>query len=221
MPQALKPAVLVPFDPARLKPAEITAAGISAGTASEAPAGPRLPASSLLDALVWRPTLYRRKAVRYVSLRSWRKSSRKADIAALKRAKAHLDDELIAAAAGEIAGALATLFGPAADLLVTNVPCGHSRRPDCFGKRLAIATAGNAGARFLQIHADRFVSGVSHPKEFAQVDPLVRIATADRATILVDDVSTSGWHMEESLMAIRDQGVAAFGVVWIAGVVEG
>lgn len=164
----------------------------------------------------WRPTLYRRKAVRYVSLRSWRKASRKADIAALKRAKADLDDGLIAAAAGEIAGALATLFGPAADLLVTNVPCGHSRRPDCFGKRLAIATAGNAGARFLQIHADRFVS---HPKEFAQVDPLVRIATADRATILV--VSTSGWHMEESLMAIRDQGVAAFGVVWIAGVGEG
>jgi hypothetical protein len=43
---------------------------------------------------------------------------------------------VISAAAGEIAGLLRLLFGHFAGWIATSVACGHSRRPDCFGKRL-------------------------------------------------------------------------------------
>ena len=72
---------------------------------------------------------------------------------------------------------------------------------------------------FLQVFADRPCSGVSHPKEFAKLPPLERIADPLGAMILVDDLATSGWHVEESLTALRRLGTAASAITWITGTV--
>jgi orotate phosphoribosyltransferase len=37
--------------------------------------------------------------------------------------------------------------------------------------------------------------------------------------IVVDDLATSGWHVEESLNALRSLGVSASAFVWITGTV--
>jgi orotate phosphoribosyltransferase len=37
------------------------------------------------------------------------------------------------------------------------------------------------------------------------------------AMLVIDDLATSGWHIEEALTRIREFGVAAFGAVWISG----
>jgi len=43
------------------------------------------------------------------------------------------------------------------------------------------------------------------------------MATIERPALVVDDVATSGCHMEEALQALRSRAVDAFGVVWISG----
>jgi hypothetical protein len=58
---------------------------------------------------------------------------------------------------------------------ITRVPCGHSRRSDCFGKLLAQAVAAALDLPFRQVFADRFCTGVSHPKEIALLPPLQQI----------------------------------------------
>jgi hypothetical protein len=59
----------------------------------------------------------------------------------LKRAKRELDRRLIDGAASMVAGLVRQLQGNRSAAAVTSVPCGHSRRPDCLGKRIAQAVA--------------------------------------------------------------------------------
>lgn len=174
-------------------------------------------AVSPLGSLVYRPTLYRRNGVAWASVRSWRADAKMRDLVAFKRAKAAVDAAVIEAAAAEIAAVAGLLFGPLAGWQAVNIPCGHSRRPDCFGKRLAQRTAAQLGIAFDQLFADRFCSGVSHPKEFAKLPPLTRLAQPSGPALVIDDVATSGWHIEEALGALRGAGVPAFGLAWLSG----
>jgi len=173
----------------------------------------------VLGGLVHRPTVYSRKAVSWISVRSWAAKSRIADIAAVKVAKRAVDQGVIDAAAYELAAILRKMIGPATGWTVTNIPCGHSQRPDCFGKRLSAAVAQQLGIVHLEVWADRFCTGSSHPKEFAKLGPLEWIAAPTSAMIVIDDVATSGWHMEEALTALRNRDITALGVVWISGTV--
>jgi hypothetical protein len=140
------------------------------------------------------------------------------DLVSLKRAKRDLDPRLISEAAELVAALVQRLHGFRAADAVTCVPCGHSRRPDCLGKRIAQAVEG-LGLPFLQVFADRPCSGVSHPKEFAKLPPLEQIADSVSSMLLVDDLATSGWHVEESLTVLRRLGAAASAFVWIGGTV--
>jgi hypothetical protein len=49
--------------------------------------------------------------------------------------------------------------------------------------------------------------------------PLERIADPCPSMILVDNLATSGWHIEESLTALRAHGAAASAFAWITGAV--
>lgn len=175
--------------------------------------------ASPLGALVYRPALYRRNAVAWASVRSWRADAKRADLAQLKLCKAGLDPAMIAAAAGEIAALIRLLLGMTspAGWIATSVACGHSRRYDCFGKRLGQAVAAELELPFFEVFEDRFVAGVSHPKEFKKLPALRWNHEPAGPVLVIDDLATSGWHMEEALGRIRALGVAAFGVVWLAG----
>lgn len=173
----------------------------------------------LLGSLVYRPAVYRRNEIGWIAACAWRAGAKPDDIAALKRAKREIDQRLIADAAEIVATLLQQLSGARAAAAITCVPCGHSRRPDCFGKQIAEAVALSLGLPFVQVFADRFCSGVSHPKEFDKLPPLQRIADPASTMILVDDLATSGWHVEESLMALRRLGCAGSAFIWIGGTV--
>lgn len=167
--------------------------------------------------LVDQPAIYSRNGVSYMVATHWRSDLKADQIGSLKRAKADGCCATCDAAADAIEGLLLKLFGSLGGSVVTSVPCGHSRVANCLGKRLAQAVAMRTGATFVQCWQDRFVSGVSHPKEFARLPPLDWITVPKARTILIDDVATSGWHMEEALTALRAAGVEAFGVAWIGG----
>lgn len=179
------------------------------------------PGDAAVGSLVWRPAFRSRNDVAYLVTRSWRADCKKADISELKRAKGCCAPEVLDAAAADVSVVARTLGGPLTGWTVTTVPCGHSRRPDCFGKQLAQRVADQLELPFLQVWADRFVSGVSHPKEFVKLPALVWQADPPGPMLLVDDVATSGWHIEEGLNALRGRGVAALGLVWIGGELAG
>lgn len=171
---------------------------------------------NLATDLVHRPALRSRNAVGYVTVRSWRAVERKDQIAAFKAEKRTQDMPLVETAAADVVAVMGR-FVPVADAVVTCVPCGHSRRADCFGKRLARQVAAHTGLSFVECWEDRFCNGVSHPKEFAKLPPLVWQAVPDRFTIVVDDVATSGWHIEEALSALRSRGVPSMAIAWVGG----
>ena len=175
--------------------------------------------AALLGSLVHRPMIFRRNDVGWIAACAWRAAAKVDDIAALKRAKRELDRRLIDGAAEMVAALVHQLRGDRAADAITNVPCGHSRRPDCLGKQIAQAVAEALGLPFLQVFADRPCSGVSHPKEFAKLPPLERIDGPAASMILVDDLATSGWHVEESLTSLRGLGASASAFVWITGAV--
>jgi hypothetical protein len=175
--------------------------------------------AALLGSLVYRPMIFRRNDVGWIAACAWRAAAKVDDIAALKRAKRELDRRLIDGAAELVAALVQQLCGDRAADAITSVPCGHSRRADCLGKQIAQAVAEAFGLPFLQVFADRPCSGVSHPKEFAKLPALQRIADPHPSMILVDDLATSGWHVEESLTTLRRLGASASAFVLITGTV--
>lgn len=173
--------------------------------------------AGLFGSLVYRPAVFRRNGVGWVATCSWRSGAREEDLVAFKAAKRTLDQRLIEKAGSLMATLAQQLYGVRPADGITCVPCGHSRRPDCFGNRLARAVADCLLLPFLQVHADRFCSGVSHPKEYRKLPPLDQIADPLSTMLVIDDLAVSGWHIEESLLALRRGGASASGLVLISG----
>ena len=104
--------------------------------------------AGLLGSLVDRPAVFRRNDVGWIAACAWRARAKADDIAALKRAKRELDPRLIGEAAELVSALVRQLHGEGAAAAVTCVPCGHSRRSDCLGKRLAQGVAEFLGLPF-------------------------------------------------------------------------
>jgi hypothetical protein len=169
--------------------------------------------AGLLGSRVFRPMVFRRNDIAWVAACAWRAGAKADDVTALKRAKRELDRGLIAGAAEIVAGLVRQLQGERVAAAVTSVPCGESRRPDCLGKQITQAVAAALGLPFLQIFADRPCSGVSHPKEFAKLPPLHQIADPPALMLLVDDLATSGWHVEEFVDCAAPPGCGGIGIL--------
>ncbi len=105
--------------------------------------------------LVYRPALFRRNEIRWIAAYAWRSNQRTRGLAALKQAKEALDASILKEAATSISGLIHEIFGDKPVDAITGIPCGHSRRADCFGKQLARSVANMVGLPFLQIFADR------------------------------------------------------------------
>ncbi len=79
-----------------------------------------------------------------------------------------------------------------------------------------MAIAERLALNYLQVWRDRPIKGVSHPKEFRRLPPLDMIAKPIGATLIVDGVATSGFHMEEAIKALRSLHIPAAGIAWIS-----
>lgn len=135
----------------------------------------------------------------------------------LKRLKLELRQGTIDEIAADIASLALDFYGKGFFGSVVPVACGHSRRTNCLSACLASALAPLIGATMTRVFADRFVTGVSHPKEFARLPPLVVTGEPSGPVLVVDDIATSGFHMHEAVTALRQRGIAAAGMVWVSG----
>lgn len=174
----------------------------------------------LLESLVERRSVHSRNSVAWLSARAWRHAAKKDEIAMFKAAKLALNRQIIGAAGNDIAAIARLMFGTLEGWTVSTTAVGHSRRPDSFAVRVARHVARKLHRPFVKVFDDRFVAGVSHPKEFSDLPPLVLRYSSHRPILLVDDVATSGWHLEEAMMLLRARGIPAFGIVWISGTIK-
>jgi predicted amidophosphoribosyltransferase len=61
------------------------------------------------------------------------------------------------------------------------------------------------------------LKGTSHPKKNARRPPLTLLEAPRRPTLVIDDVATSGAHLEQAVKLLRPTAGMVFAVAWISG----
>lgn len=166
--------------------------------------------------LVNQRRLHHRGKFAYHSVRRWRAAIKPFQISALRALKAHVDPSFVQPIADELATAAVALFGRRAIEAVTNVPCGASG-PGCLAEHLGRTVAAVLSVPYRRTFAPLNVKGSSHPAKNAQ-RPRMKLLEAHAETILVvDDVVTSGAHLEEACRMLDDAGANPLALAWVSG----
>jgi len=183
------------------------------------PDSPSAPVSFLLETLVARRAIRNRKAMQYLTLRSWRSNLKSWQIKTLRALKADIPPELPDRVADEILADVTALFGLGAFHAIVPVPCGHSGEGPCFSLEIARALALRSGIPVARALESRPQRGSSHPKENVKRPPMVLAQRLSGPALIVDDVATSGSHLEEAVTLLRPGCGSTLAVAWIgAGV---
>ena len=170
-----------------------------------------------METLIERSPIRARRDMSYLTLRSWRGPIKDYQIKALRALKAAPPDAFVESIAMEIETAVGRVIGKSAFGAVTPMPCGHSRIERCLSVRIAERVAGRLGVPMVEAFESVRRPGVSHPIDNAR-RPLLRLARGVEAQVLlVDDVATSGRHLEEAVALLRPHAAAVFPVAWIGG----
>jgi predicted amidophosphoribosyltransferase len=119
--------------------------------------------------------------------------------------------------ASEMAADVRSLLGAGGFKAIVPMPCGHSAPGRC----LSSAIARSLGRR-LKLPVTHALSlavekGTSHPKTNASRSAMALVAPAEGPVLLVDDVTTSGRHIEEAVNLLRKADTAAMAIAWIGG----
>ncbi len=177
--------------------------------------GPQPVSQFLLSTLLRNTRLSRRKAQAYICTRTWRKTIKDHQIAALKALKSEPPAHLVETVANELAEAIRTVYGTGVARYVVPVPCGHSCS-ECFSVLVAQAVAEKLNLEFVEAFERQSLRGSSHPKNNVR-RPRMKVQRAVTGpTILIDDVATSGSHIEEASRLLHMTTDTVWPIVWIA-----
>ncbi len=169
----------------------------------------------MMSTLIRQRRLLRRGDVNYHALTRWRSSLKPWQIAALRALKRNPPPALIDTVSNELARAAVDLHGRQTFRAVTAVACGSSG-PDCFAAKLGEQTAQILDLPYMRVFADLPSGGLSHPRRNAHRAKMRVALPPTEATLLIDDVATSGRHIEEATLLIRQTAPTVLPVVWIA-----
>lgn len=166
----------------------------------------------LLATLKSRTSVRARGGVTFIALRSWAAPIKPYQIKALEIVKRNPRASFVRLVAAEMIARLDGLISPRTLTCVAPVPCGHSKGEDCLSVRLAREIAAMLELPVADVLTQPRRAGKSHPrKNKALVEPEFR--ADDRlgerlgTVLLVDDVATSGRHIElaaKRLLAYAD-----------------
>lgn len=171
----------------------------------------------LLKTLVPRRAIHERNTVSYLTLVSWRQAIRSYQIEALKALKQNIPAELPATVAKAMAADINGLVGASAFRAVVPMPCSHSDAASCLSREIARALGAELDLPVVAALSAGLQQGASHPKKNVRRPPMKLIDKVPGPVILVDDVATSGAHVEEAIKLLRPVCGAVLAVVWISG----
>ena len=168
----------------------------------------------LMQTLISQPRVLSRGNVSYHVLKRWRKSVKNEQIAALKSVKKVHNEAFENAIAEEMSSWCRRAFGATAFSNVVAVPCGHSGS-DCLSLRIGRKIAQQLNLQFDDAFEPLQVTGSSHPKTNVRRPKMKLRQVPVGPVLLIDDVATSGAHIEEAASALRNHGVAVISLAWI------
>ena len=177
---------------------------------------PAVTTAFLLNTLIEQRRMLRRDSITYHALARWRTPIKQWQIAALRALKADPPEALVAPIASQIADVAREMYGKGMFRLVVPVACGNSG-PDCLAYRLGQSVSANLSVPFHEAFAPIATTGKSHPRRNIGRERMQVSAPPREPVLLIDDVATSGAHLEEAVKLLRETAPAVLPLVWIAG----
>lgn len=188
---------------------------IGKGEGRRAPEEPSL--TFLIETLIERRSIRARNGVHYLTLRSWRAAIRDWQIKALRALKGKIPPAMPQAIAKEIRVEADALMGLSAFRAIVPISCGHSAEESCLSVEIARALSAQIGAPVIQAFAFQNLPGTSHPKSNARRPKLELLTPVHEPVLLVDDVATSGAHLEEAVKLLRPHAGSVLAIAWNGG----
>lgn len=167
--------------------------------------------SFLAKTLIRGQLLRSRKSSSYVVLRRWRKSVKDEQIAALQSLKASLSPAAIEVIAEEIASAALHLYTGMTFAAVVPIPC-ERRHDQCLSVVLAQRVAAILGSPFRDV-LSRAERALLKPASY----PYRILEDVSGHVLVVDDLASTGTHVDLAMRALRAKGASPFAIVWIGG----
>lgn len=168
----------------------------------------------LLDTLRVRRALHTRNGMAYVTLRAWRQAIKSTQMSALKALKLAPPPPLVVAAADEMARAAVGIFGRSFGCVVP-VPGGSSGRRYGLSIMLGEEIAARLDCACRDAICFQAERGGSTPRKAGRLKPFELRGALEGPVLLVDDVATSGRHLELAHSALTATGVAVLTMAWI------
>jgi|GEM_PF-1100162 len=171
----------------------------------------------LEETLVPRNALRSRNGIMYITFRSWRATIRAHQIRALKALKRSAPDMIASRIADEMEIGIRALIGVRAFYAVVPMPCGHSPANSCLSRDVAHILGRKLALPVIDALYLPRSRGSSHPKTNITRPPLRLAHSVPGPVLLVDDVATSGQHLEEASLLLRPSAGAVLALAWIGG----
>ena len=169
----------------------------------------------LLKSLIRKRSLRSRKSVSYVTLREWRKTVKDTQIAALTALKLNPSAQSVSQIATEIVDAINHLYDRMQFSSVIPIPCGNSGHSRCLSALLAQEIAVLLRVPYLEAFEGKLAAGSSHPRKSARLHPFKLRHAVSGNVLVIDDVATTGTHIEKAIELLRSNGVSPFAIAWI------
>jgi hypothetical protein len=168
----------------------------------------------LLSTLVKRAAVRSRNGVGYLIVRSWRAAIKEHQLSALRALKTDPPSSLVLGVGEELAQAVRSI-GESHIENVVPVPCGNSECDECLSTRISANVATRLGARYVAGLKPQAGSGGSHPRKSARLSAFEVVRRLTGVTLVVDDVVSSGRHLELAVRALRSGDKPVLAVAWI------
>lgn len=177
----------------------------------------RAAATFLFETLVKRRGLHSRKGADYVSLRTWRLPVKKYQISALIAIKEGPSHGFVLRVADELAAHVRQAHGESVIRSVVPVPPGSSGKPDSLSIMLAEAVAKLLGAHYCNalMPVEPVPLGKSTPRKSAHLAGYRLQQPVEGPVLIIDDVASSGRHIELAINACKSPTTAVYALVWI------
>lgn len=189
----------------------------SKGLTGISPEGLDATSNFLFDTLIHKRVVRSRNDMSFMTIRNWRSAIKEHQIKAFRAIKKAHHSAFAERVGKEFAQEIDNLVGRSTFKFVVPVPCGHSIPGACMAFSLARSLGAELGLPVIDafVHLDQ--KGSSHPKTNASRPPMRLIQAVPGPALLIDDVATSGSHLEEASTRLKAAGTETFAMAWISG----
>lgn len=170
----------------------------------------------LLGTLNSRTSVRHRGGVAYIVFRTWSARIKSHQLTALEIVKQRRSPALIRQIATEIIGQMERLVSVKSLSHVVPVPCGHSKGVGCFSVDLASEISRQLHVPLSDVLMQPRRSGTSHPRKNTDLkSPSLSSDNRLGNVLLVDDVATSGRHIQLAVKKLEPISDHVTAIAWI------